>query len=1075
VATRRVYRGTWAPCPRACPDNLDTLSMQLRALGWPDVCAVISAEQLLRTKAVHTTDRDGPAMQEPHTTSVRADAQSFRRRHQKDSAPSTQGSGPSYRWLQLKTVEALARLGRDQAMHYALSYTRESGFRTMSATLRYLLHISASACLMSGCGRIGYDAQGDSADLRVLSLTLNEEAGSTSTGLVSAELEAVGSEPLVAWCVLVNDRSPPAEDDPCWTDVATPNTALAVSRSEWNIAPGLLPGPYAVTGWVRSRSGATSSLSADGRGTLAVDRAIIDLIPPAMAPVTDVLATNTDTPSAPPTPADLSVASGGDFFVSWRHVDDGGTPTDHTIGLFVTTDEVAWSPIASDLPNAAAEGCTPPAGATGCARVVASAPADGYFRVRVGATDSMGRTVFGSSVPLNTPQTQFLAGSTDPGLGGHALGFTLFPLFGLNRRQLQAVVIDDGGTMFLADIERGIFRIDPADGVPRLFLAQTGTATGDGGLVKDATAHTVLHIALDYAGALLIFDRDRIRRVDLATGIIDTFIGGGSNASNDAMGPEEMELEVVGIDAAGRAIFTPVPNGDLYFMSRNASANPIRHYQAETGLVRTILPSGTGYGPDPTVDLSLCSTTSAAVIFAKGEPDAFLASMVDGPCSERGLARLTADGMSQGPHPDAPPGSSVSRMDMGTSRVGTVYGYDSTSVDRFSATTGAWTRILGAGPQGSCVDETDALSCNIYFKGLFVDGDERVTFLDYGRVRFIDRSGRVQAMIGWQHSTDEGLNAHSARLGVVRTLGRSDMGEVIFADRDAVAFRSVADDGSGNVTTLAGTGQESRWNTTDPALGQPVTFQVSGTYLDFFVVDPPTGDILFTDGISALHRLVRSTGLWTPVVDGSTTPWYLPAADGALGSEIDYHATYNRPLAINAGQVLVSKSDYLPPRRPFLKTYDTTDGTQGHVIGVDDDIVGFPADGAINASSHATSVDHGASWDGTGWLVVDQNTIRRIDGSNISTVATQAERIGAFARRPTTGADILYTCGSSSGEVHELDLSLGSSPTPRSIDLGHPSIECAGRTMIYDPLPVPRLILPVTQHGMHAIVAVELP
>jgi sugar lactone lactonase YvrE len=126
-------------------------------------------------------------------------------------------------------------------------------------------------------------------------------------------------------------------------------------------------------------------------------------------------------------------------------------------------------------------------------------------------------------------------------------------------------------------------------------IAGTGEMgfSGDGGKATQARLNMPFHCDLDKAGNLYIVDTEnnRIRKVDVKTGLIATVAGNGQKASGDT--------RVVGEGDGGPAIMSAVSipyavavdaNSDLYIVEQKTTL--VRKVDAATGIISTV--AGTG-------------------------------------------------------------------------------------------------------------------------------------------------------------------------------------------------------------------------------------------------------------------------------------------------------------------------------------------------------------------------------------------------------------------------------------------------------------------------------------------------
>lgn len=182
---------------------------------------------------------------------------------------------------------------------------------------------------------------------------------------------------------------------------------------------------------------------------------------------------------------------------------------------------------------------------------------------------------------------RFVAGAVPKGArftgdGGPATAATLnFP---------SALAID-GGALYIADtMNHRVRRVDLRTGIIET-LAGTGQHrfSGDGGLATAATLNEPCALALDGKGGLFIADQsnNRVRRVDLKTGIMSTVAGTGeSGYAGDGMPAAEASL-------AGPSGLAMGPDGALYVA--DTFNGRIRRIDHGTGVISTIAGDGGEY------------------------------------------------------------------------------------------------------------------------------------------------------------------------------------------------------------------------------------------------------------------------------------------------------------------------------------------------------------------------------------------------------------------------------------------------------------------------------------------------
>ena len=221
--------------------------------------------------------------------------------------------------------------------------------------------------------------------------------------------------------------------------------------------------------------------------------------------------------------------------------------------------------------------------------------------------------------------------------------------------------IAPNGDIYLSDAWN--YRVRKIDGRTGIITSIAGTGmkgfSGDGGPAEKAAFSTVIQLALDpEAKHLFVADIDnkRIRRVTLATGIVETVAGNGKG------GVPENGAEAKSSPLSDPRAVVPAADGSFYILERGGNA--LRHVDP-AGKIRTV--AGTGK-KGPGLD----------------EGDALTVTM-NGPkhiCLDRDGTVLVADA-------------------------------ENHVIRRFDPKTGKITRIAGTGTKGKAGVGGDPLSCEL--------------------------------------------------------------------------------------------------------------------------------------------------------------------------------------------------------------------------------------------------------------------------------------------------------------------------------------------------------------------------
>jgi len=222
------------------------------------------------------------------------------------------------------------------------------------------------------------------------------------------------------------------------------------------------------------------------------------------------------------------------------------------------------------------------------------------------------------------------------GAGSHAWTYG----FGLG-----GVAVASDGTIYMSgdSISYGVFALSPDGEVTRVIGGIGSGNTGDGGPALNARIASPQGLALDEANNLLyVVDRNhnRIRLVDLDTGIIQHYAGGGSSSGNAGDGGP---ITSAGLGYPGRLHLGP--DGKLYLMDNGR----IRVIDPVTGLIDHYVGALVeGCGGEPTIiDCGFGSFQQACAMSWSTSGDAFVTGPLCGqgvPTNTWGVIRIAPDG-----------------------------------------------------------------------------------------------------------------------------------------------------------------------------------------------------------------------------------------------------------------------------------------------------------------------------------------------------------------------------------------------------------------------------------------------
>jgi len=320
----------------------------------------------------------------------------------------------------------------------------------------------------------------------------------------------------------------------------------------------------------------------------------------------------------------------------------------------------------------------------------------------------------------------------------------------------SSVKLDAAGNMYICDYDNNrIRKVDVKTGIITT-IAGTGKHgfAGDGGPATDAALKGPTDVAIDSKGNIYIADsyNNRIRKIDASTGIINTIVGTGRIGFGGDGGPAlKAQINIpssVAVDSAGNIYIADFGN------------NVIRKVDVKTGNISTIAGDGKeGKKGDggPATDAELDKPGGVAVT-ASG--DVYIADETN--CKIRkvdastGTISAVAGTGKEGHKGDGGPATAAQLSkpcSVALDAAGNIYIADeyNAEIRKVDASSGDISTIAGTGKEGINTDDGDATSTMLDSPcGIAVDAKGNVYLTDHvtNIVRKIDSSGDMSTVAG---------------------------------------------------------------------------------------------------------------------------------------------------------------------------------------------------------------------------------------------------------------------------------------------------------------------------------------
>jgi hypothetical protein len=458
----------------------------------------------------------------------------------------------------------------------------------------------------------------------------------------------------------------------------------------------------------------------------------------------------------------------------------------------------------------------------------------------------------------------------------------------------EGIAVNAAGDIFLGTFAR-VRRIDGATSVITTIVGDgTGGGTGDGGPAASARVGFVPDVAVDPLANLFLGDssRNRVRRVDAATAIITTVVGGGVRDDGPATAATGVLPQGIAIDA----------NGHLFIASAND--HRIRRVDAITGTITTVAGNGScGFAGDGGVASAarLCTPQSlafdaAGTLYVADSGNAHVRA-IDAATGH--MATVAGNGETQSTG-DGGAATSAAVVPQGlvVHPGGSLYISDKAHhrIRKVDLSTGIITTVAGTGVSGFAGDGGAATSANLASpQGLALDADGHLFIADYSndRVRRVDAATGVITTVagdGTHNVTTDGVLATTTGIGLTPSVAIAAGGHVLLGDGFSRVRR--VDATTGLISTIAGTGV---WGfsgdgglPTSAQLTDVVAFAFSGT--DLYLADASNFRVrrVSTSGIGPTSWTVQAAGGSTDIAVGNTggAPWTAVAGDAWLSVDV---------------------------------------------------------------------------------------------------------------------------------------------------------------------------------------------
>ena len=465
-------------------------------------------------------------------------------------------------------------------------------------------------------------------------------------------------------------------------------------------------------------------------------------------------------------------------------------------------------------------------------------------------------------------------------------------------------IADDGDIYISSEWTNNIRRIDAQTGIIDLFAGHQarhypsesnrskpfsgpglslGGYSGDGGPKETAAFYHPEHLALDSHGDLYVCDNsnDRIRKIDMKTGIVTTVLGNGQRASNGDGGPAT-EASTLMPDAICLDAHDNLYVGEKYGFR-------IRRVDAHTNTVTTI--AGTGVPGMGAEDVPATETEVNSVeVGLWADPDGTVFYNDCGGRTRRidpqtGIVTTILGGTTV--HDDEPAPNAFltgpNGIAVGPNRHIYIADTWSQRIRKIDPHTSIITTIAGNGARaygGDGGPATQAYLGNPNDVSVDSRGNLYIADTRHGHVRRVDQDGFIHNAAGaaFQWDKGDGGPALNANLIQVTAVAHDPHDNLYIGDSGAARIRKI-DAASGIITTVAGTGLPGNSGDGGPATHARIRGVAAITF-------DTLGNMYFADHENHVIRMVDQHGN-IHTIAGTGNPGSSPNGSPAANANLD--------------------------------------------------------------------------------------------------------------------------------------------------------------------------------------------